>query len=132
VGTAFLSSSCFKLSPDDAAHMTCPQPPDAMSFERSADARNSSYSCLAIPCMADNEGSGNFDTFRECLSGPLIEKSAITPIRPKKRRTTQAHRNASKVVKGHVGHGEEGHNAAEDLAEFIDVNSTFIDGIVGC
>jgi len=129
VGTAYLSSSCFILSPDDAVHVTCPQPPDA---ECSADARNSSYSCLAIPCMADNEGSSNFDTFRECLSGPLIEKSAITPIRPKKRRTTQAHRNASKVVKGHVGHGEEGHNAAEDLAEFIDVNSTFIDGIVGC
>lgn len=132
MGTALLSSSCFKLSPDDAVHVTCPQPPDAMSFECFADARNSSYSCLASPCMAENEGSGNFDTFRECLSGPLIEKSAVTPIRPKKRRTTQAHRNASKVVKGHVGHGEEGHNAAEDLAEFIDVNSTFIDGIVGC
>ncbi len=130
MGTAFLSSSCFKLSPDDAVHVTCPQPPDAISFECSA--RNSSYSCLAIPCMADNEGSGNFDIFRECLSGPLIEKSAITPTRPKKRRIAQAHRNASKVVKGHVGHGEEGHNAAEDLAEFIDVNSTFIDGIVGC
>ncbi len=76
--------------------------------------------------MADDEGSGNFDTFRDCLSGTLIEKSAIKSPRVNKRRTAQGHRNASKLVKGPVGDGEEEQNAAEDLAEFIDVGSAFM------
>jgi len=80
--------------------------------------------------MADNSGSGNFDSFRECLSGPLIEKSAIKPKRPNKRRTAQGHRNTSKVVKGPVGHANEEQNTAEDMAEFIDVSTTRIE--VGC
>lgn len=82
--------------------------------------------------MADQEGSGNFDTFRECLSGPLIEKSAITSTRPKRRRTTQGHRNASKGLKGLVGHGDEKQTSADDLTEFIDVTTTFTDRMVGC
>lgn len=82
--------------------------------------------------MADDDDTGNFATFRDCLCGPLLEKSAIKRPRSSKRRTARGHRNSSEAVKGIGGHGEEEQSAADELVEFVDVSSTFIDRIAGC
>jgi len=61
-----------------------------------------------------------FQTFRECLSTPLIEKSAEQPV--KKTRRARGRETAIKAVKREI----EEPNDAEELAEFIDVRTSSI------
>jgi hypothetical protein len=57
----------------------------------------------------------NFQIFRDCLSTPLIEKSAEQPV--KRARKARGRKTAIKPIK----HEIEEPNDTEELAEFIDV-----------
>jgi hypothetical protein len=60
--------------------------------------------------------SANFQTFRDSLSTPLIEKSSVEPkTKSRKTRGKSGRKTAIKPVT------EEPNDAAEELAEFIDV-----------
>ncbi len=68
--------------------------------------------------MNEEDSQSNYEVFRECLSGPIIQKSAVKPTKPRKRK---AGRSAIKPVEIPDLHEEHGGNDAEDLADFVDV-----------
>lgn len=76
------------------------------------------------------EEQSNFETFRECLSEPVL-RALATPIEePKKKKKRHGKKNSKNGIKSDeprqkpetpAQNGEET-NDAEDLGEFIDVN----------
>ena len=60
----------------------------------------------------------NYETFRECLSEPVLRTLAVTPEKPKRRR--RGGKRTSLVKEGQDDQEGES-NDAEDLGEFIDV-----------
>jgi hypothetical protein len=72
--------------------------------------------------MEDVE-SANFQLFRDCLSTPLIEKSTEQPSKTKKIRNKSGRKTAMKPVAVH----KTENNDADELAEFIDVCSGFLE-----
>lgn len=73
--------------------------------------------------MADEEPSSNYEAFRECLSGPIIQKSALAPSKARKRKAHKARRKSTDqtTIEPHDGLDERNGSDAEDLADFIDV-----------
>lgn len=69
--------------------------------------------------MAQLDANVNYITFRECLSGPLIEASAVKPGKSSKR--TKGCTRSTKVTKNGVKAPKAEEDGAEDLADFIDV-----------
>lgn len=74
----------------------------------------------------DEESNSNYETFRDCLSGPIIQKSALPPpVRLRKRKAskpTGGRKSTHKAtVESNDGPDERNGSDAEDLAEFIDV-----------
>ena len=73
----------------------------------------------------NGNASSNYEVFRDCLSGPIIEKSAITPTKPRKRKTSKGRKTAVKTGQ-HPDHNEDEQHSdgdnPEDLADFIDVH----------
>ena len=71
--------------------------------------------------MTSELNNANFNIFRDCLSGPLIARSAETPSKTQKRRKHKGRKHAEITPPSQaldaVGDTED----AEDLAEFIDV-----------
>lgn len=64
------------------------------------------------------EEQSNYETFRECLSDPLIRRLAVKP-KKKSKRVAKGRKNAIKPVeKPDDERGEEG---AEELADFVEV-----------
>ena len=57
----------------------------------------------------------NLTLFRDCISGPLIAKSATTPVKPQRKRQLRGRKNEVEPIQ------LEGDTTAEELAEFIDV-----------
>ena len=72
--------------------------------------------------MEDVESS-NFQLFRDCLSTPLIEKSTEQPSKTKRARNKFGRKTAMKPI---AVHNTES-NDADELAEFIDVCSGFLE-----
>ncbi len=70
--------------------------------------------------MIDNEETSNYETFRDCFSGPVIQKSAAEKSKPKTRRSSKGRKNAIKPVAS-TSHDAADEQNADDLAEFIDV-----------
>lgn len=70
--------------------------------------------------MSENRDA-NLAVFRDCVSGPLIAKSASTPAKPQRKRQPKGRKNDDKPVQlVSDGAGKDG-TTAEELAEFIDV-----------
>ena len=69
--------------------------------------------------MTDNEHQGNFETFRDWVSGPVIQRLLSRPAKPSKSKAAKNRRNGIKSV---VEVQEEGSNEAADLADFVDVH----------
>jgi hypothetical protein len=63
----------------------------------------------------------NYETFRECLSEPVLRNLAVMPEKPKKRRRGGKRTGLVKEGQGDQGVGQEESNDADDLGEFIDV-----------
>ena len=63
----------------------------------------------------------NLTVFRDCISGPLIAKSASTPVKPQRRRQSKGRKNGDKPVQLVSDGSGKDDTTAEELAEFIDV-----------
>jgi len=73
--------------------------------------------------MSENDESANFHIFRDCISTPLIEKSADSPA--KARRKSRGNGTAKTVAKSMAAATttiSDNTDDAEELAEFIDVS----------
>lgn len=65
----------------------------------------------------------NFTVFRDCLSGPLIAKSASTPVKPQRKRQSKGRKNEVKSAQLVSDGAGKDDTTAEELAEFVDVGS---------
>lgn len=70
--------------------------------------------------MVPAKEQSNYETFRECLSEPVLRTLAVTPEKPKRRRRGGKRTGSVKEGQGDQGVGQEESNDAEDLGEFID------------
>lgn len=68
----------------------------------------------------DESQKKNLELFRDCLSGPLVQRSSIENAKSKKRKS-RGRKNSIEVVKEDVPVNYEDPDDAEELAEFIDV-----------
>lgn len=75
--------------------------------------------------------SPNFQIFRDCLAGPLIQKSSTTTTSVDKR-TRKGGRKGKKNGSAlrEIAYDNEGPSDADELAEFIDVCYSPRDGIL--
>ena len=71
--------------------------------------------------MALDEEQGNFNLFRECLSGPIIELSAVAPLKSSRKKSSKGRSNIKKVDETRHDRPDEDSDTVEDLADFIDV-----------
>ncbi|KAI9822469.1 MAG: hypothetical protein M1827_000188 [Pycnora praestabilis] len=74
--------------------------------------------------MIVEDERSNYETFRDCLSGPIIQKSAVKGSKPQKRRNARGRKNTIKVVEHVETQNERDEQGAEDLADFIDYLAT--------
>ncbi|KAL9053846.1 MAG: hypothetical protein Q9206_003776 [Seirophora lacunosa] len=74
--------------------------------------------------MPFDETQSNLDIFRDCLSGPLVQRSAVGKGRTPQKRRTKGRKNSIKPVKIHVEADSLGRGDVEELAEFIDVSDS--------
>ena len=64
----------------------------------------------------------NLNLLRDCISGPLIARSARTSAKPKKKRQSKGRKNEA-VRSEQTSHAAEDSNTdTEELAEFINVS----------
>ena len=63
----------------------------------------------------------NLIVFRDSISGPLIAKSASTPVKPQRKRQSKGRKNEVKPVQLVSDGAGKDDTTAEELAEFIDV-----------
>jgi hypothetical protein len=63
----------------------------------------------------------NYETFRECLSEPVLRTLVVTPEKPKRRRRGGKRTGLVKEGQDDQSVGQEESNDAEALGEFIDV-----------
>ncbi|KAI9725043.1 MAG: hypothetical protein M1812_000319 [Candelaria pacifica] len=75
--------------------------------------------------MIDDEERSNYETFRDCLSGPVIQKSAVKS-KPKGRRSSKGRKNAIKPIASISPKDAADEQDADDLAEFVDYLATEI------
>lgn len=70
--------------------------------------------------MTDEEHHGNYGTFRDCFSGPIVQRLLTRPAKPVNKKGAKNRKNAARSanqVENEVG------NDAEDLTDFIDVRA---------
>jgi len=72
--------------------------------------------------MIEDDERSNYEAFRECLCGPIIEKSAITPTKPRKRKPGKGRKTAIKPTERTDAHDERNGDDVKDLADFVDVD----------
>lgn len=76
--------------------------------------------------MIEESEQTNYETFRDCLSTPLMEKSLGEPTKMRRRKGGRGRKNAIKaVVEVSDGNG----NDAAELADFIDVGAACRDAV---
>lgn len=80
--------------------------------------------------MPFEEAQSNLDTFRDCLSGPLVQRSAVEKGRTPQKRRTKGRKNSIKPVKIHVEADSLGRGDVEELAEFIEVSDSNLRNIL--
>ena len=60
----------------------------------------------------------NFETFRDCVSGPILERLLKPPAKPAKQKSARKRNNATRSAQYTERNLTDG---AEDLADFVDV-----------
>ncbi|KAL2355954.1 hypothetical protein BJ546DRAFT_584993 [Cryomyces antarcticus] len=71
--------------------------------------------------MLSGDEKPNYETFRDCLEGLVIQKLAIRPARTRRRRPAKGRKNAIKPVEvSKEAEEEQTGNDAEELGEFVD------------
>ena len=68
--------------------------------------------------MIDDELQGNYETFRDCVSGPVVQRLLSRPAKPVKKKAATNRKNGTKSV---IHTEQEVGNGAEDLTDFVDV-----------
>ena len=77
--------------------------------------------------MTDDTFSANLSTFRDCISGPLIARSAKPPVKYQEKRQTRGRRNHNVKHSRQASYAaEENSSDAEELADFIDVGQSCV------
>ncbi|KAL8948978.1 MAG: hypothetical protein Q9222_004884, partial [Ikaeria aurantiellina] len=71
--------------------------------------------------MPYGANQNNYEVFWDCLSGPLIQRSAIDNIKATKARKSKKRRSEVEVGDVHVEKEHGASSTAEDLADFVDV-----------
>lgn len=82
--------------------------------------------------MSNEARVANLNTFRDCLSGPLISRSAITPAKSQKRRQPRRRKHDVKPSGQAPYAAEDNDSDAEELADFIDVGQSRVFGLASC
>lgn len=70
--------------------------------------------------MLSNELQGNLELFRDCLSGPLVQKFAVDHTTSSSKSKPKRRKRAPRDVEYESGTTATG-SAAEELGDFIDV-----------
>lgn len=71
--------------------------------------------------MSSDERQKNRDLFRDCLSGPLVQRFALHEAKSLRKRKSKGRKKDIKLVKDEVKSSETLQNQVEELGEFIDV-----------
>lgn len=66
---------------------------------------------------ADNQS--NYEMFRDCVSGPIIQKLLVAPVKPLKRKAARERKNSAAKLSATDNLNAE--DEADDLADFVDV-----------
>ncbi len=72
--------------------------------------------------MIYDENQSNYKAFRDCVSGPVIQRLLYTPANPIKKKSAKSRKNAARSA---VPVEEEVSNEVEDLTDFVDVQESF-------
>lgn len=80
---------------------------------------------------SSSSSSSNYEAFRDCLSGIIVEKSNERPRQPPKRKSYKARRNNHNVKKDTTSKTDSAPPPParvnpEDLADFVDVRLPFL------
>lgn len=78
----------------------------------------------------DSEGDDKFLVFRECLSGPMIERLAVTPLKSGKRKSIKGRSITKRPTKEVQEQRVEEPDSAEDLSDFIDASRRSSNGSI--
>jgi hypothetical protein len=70
--------------------------------------------------MSGEEHQGNYETFRDCFSGPIVQRLLTRPAKPANKKGAKNRKNAARSA--NYGEQEVG-NGAEDLTDFVDVRA---------
>ncbi|KAI4121324.1 MAG: hypothetical protein LQ338_006435, partial [Usnochroma carphineum] len=70
--------------------------------------------------MSRDETTSNLGLFRDCLSNPLVQRSAVGQVQSSRKRRSKGRKTSIKSVKDDTDCDGSGQGAAEELAEFID------------
>lgn len=71
--------------------------------------------------MPLDEAQNNLDLFHDCLSGPLVQRSAVDSAKTSQKRRSKGRKKSIKPVQNESVVNNSDPADAEDLAEFIDV-----------
>lgn len=66
------------------------------------------------------DDQSNYGIFRDCISGPIIQKLLIAPAKPLKRKAARERKNSAARLSAIDNWSAE--NEADDLADFVDVS----------
>lgn len=82
----------------------------------------SSLQFLRTPLLDMIENRGNFETFRDCLCGPILQQDAAKSSRSPGMKSRRGRKNTSYRSTKHAGYEIESETSdAEELADFVDV-----------
>ncbi|MCJ1462030.1 hypothetical protein MMC07_000630 [Pseudocyphellaria aurata] len=74
------------------------------------------------PATDNHSDHSNFDIFRDCVSGPIIQKLLIAPAKPSKRKTARERKNPAASLSATDEPIAE--DNGDDFAEFVDYIAT--------
>lgn len=69
------------------------------------------------------ENQSNYSIFRDCLSGPIIQKLLLNPVKKPVPRRTKGRKNSAAIVdNSETSNDANDQEAANDCADFVDVD----------
>lgn len=66
------------------------------------------------------ENQSNYDAFRDCVKGPIVQKLLIHSTKPVTNKKSRGRKNSSAIVEDVIDLEDN----AEDFAEFVDVRQS--------
>ena len=71
--------------------------------------------------MTDDEDQSNYDVFRDCIAGPMVQRLLTRSAEPVKKKSARSRKATARSV---VLVEEEVRNDTEDLTDFVDVKAS--------